>query len=98
MNRETESAKTMTIPEILNSVAAVVGSYSEASFRRDAKRLNIKPLGTIRHIPRRYPPETAALIMADRGVTVINGTGKRRLLPLAKFTAARKAKRKGGAR
>jgi len=56
----------MTIKDIITSVAAVAGSYSEPSFHRDRKRLKIKP-AAIRQIPQQYPGDTAERILKARG-------------------------------
>lgn len=98
--------KLMTIPEILKNVASVVGSYSEASFRRDCRRLKIKPSGPFRSIPRRYPSNTAALIVSSRGFetallpmtpTALPPIERGRLVSLSSLKRTRKAARKGGA-
>jgi len=56
----------MTIKDIITSVKAVAGSYSEPSFHRDRKRLKIKP-AAIRQIPQQYPRDTAERILKARG-------------------------------
>jgi len=56
----------MTIPEIIKAVSAVVGSYSEPTFYRDVRRLNIKPNG-FRQRPQNYSPNVVNTILFARG-------------------------------
>lgn len=95
----------MTIPEIIQAVSSVTGSYSEASFRRDCKRLRIQPLGSYRAVPRQYPNTAAAQIISSRGFETAlmalpsprEAAAAVKLASLAQLKAARRAK-KGGAR
>lgn len=57
----------MTKKQIIESVRSVAGSYSDASFFRDVRKLKIKPLGNWRTIPRHYPHSTPAAILSARG-------------------------------
>jgi hypothetical protein len=58
-----------TTAEVLAAVAAVLpsGSYHYLTFRRDAKRLGVRPTGRIRTRPRYYPPDTARRVLQMRG-------------------------------
>tara|TARA_R110000868_G_scaffold14248_2_gene66263 strand:- start:234 stop:554 length:321 start_codon:yes stop_codon:yes gene_type:complete len=56
----------MTIEQIVSSVSAVTGNYSQETFFRDRRSLQIKPSG-IRQKPQQYPHTAVAAILAARG-------------------------------
>jgi hypothetical protein len=56
-----------TIKQIIEEVRAVTGSYSEATFRRDAARFGVKPMTEIRFHPRAYPDDATVKILKGRG-------------------------------
>lgn len=56
----------MTIEQIVSSVSAVTGNYSQETFFRDRRSLKIKPAG-IRQKPQQYPHTAVAAILAARG-------------------------------
>lgn len=56
----------MTKKQIIEAVGTVKGNYSLATFKRDAEKLKIEPIG-FRQRPQQFSPTAVAMILAARG-------------------------------
>jgi len=56
----------MTKKQIIEAIGTVKGNYSLATFKRDAEKLKIEPIG-FRQRPQQFSPTAVAMILAARG-------------------------------
>ena len=72
-----------TTPEVLTELAALGCPLSLRTFERQRRALGIRPLGSLRTCPLRWPNDTATRLAAARGIVPADASAAAVALPVA---------------